>query len=99
MGSRKQAASDRNWVAAGAACQEGSALSRLEVFVGWIAVGLGLYMLLDRILGRSQKLPARWRAHLGPATLTLHSLMDGMGIGLAFQIDARAGWLVALAVR
>lgn len=28
----------------------------------------------------------------------LHSLLDGMGIGFASQIDARAGWLVALAV-
>jgi ZIP family zinc transporter len=28
--------------------------------------------------------------------LTLHSFLDGMGIGLAFQIDAEAGWLLAL---
>lgn len=69
-----------------------------RALVGWIAVGLGVYMLLDRALGRTDRLPARWRAHLGPATLTLHSFLDGMGIGLAFQIDAHAGWLVALAV-
>lgn len=64
----------------------------------FVALGLGLYMLLDRTLRRSELLPASWRTHLGPATLTLHSLMDGMGIGIAFQIDARAGWVVALAV-
>lgn len=69
-----------------------------RALVAWIAVGLGLYMLLDRVLGRTERLPARWRAHLGPATLTLHSFLDGMGIGLAFQIDEHAGWLVALAV-
>lgn len=66
--------------------------------VAWVAVGLGFYMLLDRMLGRSGALLARWRPHLGPATLTLHSFMDGLGIGLAFQIDQQAGWLVALAV-
>ena len=69
-----------------------------RALVAWIAVGLGGYMLLDRVLGRTERLPARWRAHLGPATLTIHSFLDGMGIGLAFQIDARAGWIVALAV-
>ena len=69
-----------------------------RALVAWMAVGLGLYMLLDRVLGRAERLPARWRAHLGPATLTLHSLLDGLGIGLAFQIDREAGWLVAVAV-
>lgn len=66
--------------------------------VGWVAVGLGFYMLLDRLLGRPSGTAGVWRIHLGPATLTLHSFLDGMGIGLAFQIDEQAGWLVALAV-
>lgn len=66
--------------------------------VAFVALGLGAYMLLDRALGRAAWLPAAWRTHLGPATLTLHSLMDGMGIGIAFQIDEGAGWLVAAAV-
>lgn len=66
--------------------------------IAFAAVGLGGYMLLDRTMHHAAWLPARWRVHLAPATLSLHSLMDGMGIGLAFQIDTRAGWLVALAV-
>ena len=69
-----------------------------RALIAWVAVGLGLYMLLDRMLGRPEQLSARWRAHLGPATLTLHSFLDGMGIGLAFQISEQAGWVVALAV-
>jgi ZIP family zinc transporter len=80
------------------ALELGRGWSSPRLLVGWLAVGLGLYMLLDRVLGRTERLPARWRAHLGPATLTLHSFMDGVGIGLAFQIDKQAGWLVALAV-
>lgn len=66
--------------------------------IAFAALGLGCYMLLDRTMHGAAWLPTRWRVHLAPATLTLHSLMDGMGIGIAFQIDARAGWLVALAV-
>lgn len=69
-----------------------------RALIGWMAVGLGFYMLLDRVLGRAQRLPRAVRAHLGPASLTLHSLLDGLGIGIAFQIDADAGWVVALAV-
>jgi zinc transporter ZupT len=70
----------------------------LRALVAFVAIGLGGYMLLDRMLGQARWLPVTWRTHLGPGTLTLHSLMDGMGIGIAFQIDAQAGWLVALAV-
>lgn len=69
-----------------------------RALIAFLAVGLGGYMLLDRMLAQAAWLPATWRTHLGPATLTLHSLMDGMGIGIAFQIDAQAGWLVAFAV-
>lgn len=36
--------------------------------------------------------------HLGPASLTIHSLTDGLGIGLAFQFSSVAGLIVAAAV-
>jgi ZIP family zinc transporter len=69
-----------------------------RALIMFVALGLGFYMVLDRGLEQTAWLPERWRKNLSPATLTLHSLMDGMGIGLAFQIDSRAGWLIALAV-
>ena len=69
-----------------------------RALIAFVALGLGSYMLVERLLVRGRWLPDTWRGHLGPATLTLHSLMDGMGIGVAFQVDAHAGWLVALAV-
>lgn len=69
---------------------------------GWLAVavaaGLGGYLLINRGFGRERPGPANWRAHLAPATLTLHSLIDGLGIGLAFQASADVGWVVAAAV-
>lgn len=64
----------------------------------WIVAGLGLYLLMDRLLSRTGQFSAGWRAHLGPAILTAHSFFDGLGIGLAFQIDRQIGWLVAVAV-
>ena len=36
--------------------------------------------------------------HLGPASLTAHSLLDGLGIGLAFQVAPAIGVVVAVAV-
>ena len=63
----------------------------------WVAVGIGGYMLFERVLGGLRE-AKRWRTHLGPATLTLHSLIDGLGIGLAFQVSPQIGGVVALAV-
>lgn len=63
-----------------------------------LLVGFGAYMLLDQVLSGSSSRSAHWRKHVAPATLTMHSLIDGLGIGLAFQVNDRAGWLIALAV-
>ena len=35
---------------------------------------------------------------VGRVSLALHSLMDGLGIGFAFQVSQSTGWLVAAAV-
>ena len=69
----------------------------LRAMLAWVAVGLGGYMLFERALAGSRG-KAAWRAHLGPATLTLHSFLDGFGIGIAFQVSPAIGWVVALAV-
>ena len=66
--------------------------------MAFTAAGLGGYLLLDRVLARIPRATESWRGHLGPAMLCLHSLMDGLGIGIAFQIDTAAGWMIALAV-
>ena len=56
------------------------------------AMGLGGYMLLDRVLARIPRAAAAsWRGDLGPAMLCLHSLMDGLGIGIAFRSIRRRG--------
>ena len=69
----------------------------LRSTLAWVAAGLGGYMLFERALSGSSGRRA-WRTHLGPATLTTHSFMDGLGIGIAFQVNPAIGWAVALAV-
>jgi ZIP family zinc transporter len=69
-----------------------------------IALGFIVYMLLDRISvfhGHRDEHPNEHEHHggrLGAATLCFHSLVDGIAIGLAFQIGPRLGLLIALAV-
>ena len=57
--------------------------------------GFAAYMLLDRTLKRLSRHTA---GHLGPASLTTHSFLDGLGIGLAFHVSSGAGLVLALAV-
>ena len=62
-----------------------------------VALGFLLYLTLDRLpalVGRG-----RWkRVPLGPGSLVVHSLMDGLGIGIAFKASPAIGWVVAIAV-
>jgi zinc transporter ZupT len=62
-----------------------------------LAAGFAVYLVADQSIAAATPSPAL-RSHIGPATLTLHSLMDGLGIGLAFQVSATTGWIVAAAV-
>jgi zinc transporter ZupT len=80
------------------ALELGSGTHSPRAMLGYVALGLGGYLLLARSSITAQNGPSSWRAHLGPASLTLHSFLDGMGIGLAFQVSADIGWMVALAV-
>ncbi|HEY8603635.1 ZIP family metal transporter [Tsuneonella suprasediminis] len=54
-----------------------------------LAAGLAIYLIVHRL---------PFGGHAGRASLIVHSMMDGLGIGLAFQISAETGWLVAVAV-
>lgn len=61
------------------------------------AVGFGLYLCADR-LTRIGVIAWAGRRHFGPASLTLHSLLDGLGMGFAFHVSLAAGVIVAVAV-
>src|SRR5580698_10527947 len=64
--------------------------------LSWTALGFLSYLVLDRILlfhGNSAP-----RARVAAGVLCLHSLLDGIAIGLAFQASHQVGIVVAIAV-
>ncbi len=70
-----------------------------------IAFGFALYLALDRlfVLHRHHEDDTHEHAHSergvwGASTLSLHSFLDGVGIGLAFKISPAIGLVVAAAV-
>ena len=63
-----------------------------------MAIGFAIYFAIDRSMSALRAKDRSHRGHFGPASLTIHSLMDGLGIGLAFQVSDVAGLVVALAV-
>jgi zinc transporter ZupT len=67
----------------------------LLALTGVSAIG---YAVVDRMGNHRSSAFSGMRSVLAPACLTLHSFIDGAGIGLAFQLGSRAGWLVAVAV-
>jgi zinc transporter ZupT len=71
------------------------------LLAGTVAVGFLTYLILDRLLLLHPHEEAEGnlaRAHAGAASLSLHSFLDGIGIGLAFQVSPSVGVIVAVAV-
>jgi ZIP family zinc transporter len=74
---------------------------------GWAIVGLAalggflLYALFDRLIMRHDKLdcgPDPRKGLIGAGSFSAHSLLDGLGIGFAFQASPDVGLVVASAV-
>lgn len=68
---------------------DGAGPEAVDVIFGATALGMALYILLHRLPGG---------AAMSRLSLIAHSVMDGLGIGLAFQISDMTGWLVGIAV-
>ncbi len=64
--------------------------------LSWTAVGFLFYLVLDRILLFHTDAAPRGRFAAG--VLCLHSLLDGIAIGFAFQTSHEVGIVVAIAV-
>jgi ZIP family zinc transporter len=75
----------------------GARFSPLDIITA-MAIGFTLYLVIDRTATLMTRGSGRHRRYLGPGSLTLHSLMDGLGIGLSFQVSSAVGAIVALAV-
>lgn len=80
--------------------------------LAFVAFGFLLYLLLDRLLllhGHVHNHPhdtlenpleesVESRGHVRAGSLSVHSFLDGVGIGLAFQVSSAVGAVVAAAV-
>ena len=67
-----------------------------SAILSWTALGFLFYLVLDRILlFHGDAAP---RGPFAAAVLCLHSLLDGIAIGLAFQASPQVGIVVAIAV-
>jgi len=92
------------------ALELGQATHQLSTIVSFVALGFLLYLFLDRVilLGHSHGHEAEdehmmhgqveARGHVRAGSLSIHSFLDGVGIGLAFQVNATVGLVVAAAV-
>ena len=67
-----------------------------------VAVGFFAFMLLSRVFLLHPESGEDEHAHalgaLGAGSLSLHSFLDGIGIGLAFKVSTSVGAIVAVAV-
>ena len=77
--------------------------------LSWVAVGFVLYMMIDRFLvmhaHHHDDYQDEGHGHIqakrglfGAGSLSVHSFLDGIAIGLAFQVSAGIGAIVAVAV-
>ncbi len=71
------------------------------------ALGFAIYLLLDRLFvlhaNHEHEEDEKHHAHahrgtLGASSLSFHSFLDGLAIGLAFQVSTAVGTIVAVAV-
>ncbi len=82
----------------------GGRAHELSTVTSFVALGFLLYLLLDRLLvlhshGHADDAEHdHSRGHVRAGSLSLHSFLDGVGIGLAFHVSPTVGFLVAAAV-
>jgi zinc transporter ZupT len=91
------------------AIELGSAVYAPDTILQFTALGFLSYLLLDRLVffhahhteGEDDHTPGVSHEHrgvLGAGSLTAHSFLDGVAIGLAFQVSVAVGAVVAVAV-
>jgi ZIP family zinc transporter len=71
--------------------------------MAFAALGFSFYLILDRFFSLHNHHDEKCEnphhnGHFGAAALSLHSFLDGLGIGLAFKVSTSIGWIVAIAV-
>jgi len=88
------------------ALELGEAFYDNSTIIGVVALGFFAYLLLDRLIffrahahdNTDTSHAHSHRGNLGAAALSVHSFLDGVAIGLAFQVSTAVGAVVAVAV-
>ena len=82
------------------ALELGTSVYTLGTVVSVMALGFALYLVVDRmiLLHSHDEEHQHVLGHFGAGTLSVHSFLDGVGIGLAFKVSPAVGVIVALAV-
>lgn len=87
------------------ALELGSQTHEISTITSLVALGFLLYLLLDRVLllhshshDEDTEHHTESRGHIRAGSLSVHSFLDGVGIGLAFQVSTTVGVIVAVAV-
>lgn len=83
------------------AIEMGSAYYDVSFISSITALGFIAYMILDRLVimhTHTEEDHHEHRGRLGAGSLAIHSFLDGAAIGLAFQVSASVGAIVAIAV-
>ncbi len=80
-------------------------LSNSQYSVGFVtavvALGFVIFMILDRLIAlhpHDEEPHHNHRGKLGAGSMAIHSFLDGLAIGLAFQVSSAVGLVVAIAV-
>lgn len=76
-----------------------------QTIMSFMALGFLTYLILDRFILLHSHADESDHAHgharrgvFGASSLSLHSFLDGLGVGLAFQVSPTVGFIVAVAV-
>ncbi len=88
------------------ALQTGAGTYTPATLLAIVALGFFSYLLLDRVIffrthahdNEDSSHVHSHRGNLGASALVLHSFLDGLAIGLAFQVSSAVGAVVAVAV-
>lgn len=80
-----------------------SATYPISFITSIIALGFVVYLILDRFIllhshEDENEMEHTARGTVGAGSLSLHSFLDGMGIGLAFKVSPELGLIVTAAV-
>ncbi len=75
----------------------------ISTITACVALGFVIFMIIDRFVaphhhGDDHCENESHRGRIGAGSISIHSLLDGIAIGLAFQVSTAVGIIVAIAV-